>query len=144
MHDRPRYRSNAADCLSAAQDASQPNNRLLHLLMAGFWLSLARQKDIARAAEHGSTRDPIMERHASRTPATIRWIQCSLASFVRRPAFHKVQANHRGHPHMIAETHAPTLPERESDEMTWFIPPIVVPLFLVGLIAIRVASLSYF
>jgi hypothetical protein len=107
MHDRPRYRSNAADCLLAAQDASQPNNRLLHLLMAGFWLSLAHQNAIARAAEPGSTRDPIMDRHAPRTPAT-------------------------------------TLPERESDEMTSFIPPIAVPLFIVGLIALRVASLSYF
>jgi len=39
---------------------------------------------------------------------------------------------------------ASRLSERENQPMTWFIPPIVVPLFLVCLIATRVAFLSYF
>ena len=45
MHDSKRYRSNAADCLIAAQDACQPGNRGIRLSMAISWLSLARQDE---------------------------------------------------------------------------------------------------
>ena len=43
MHDSRRYRAIAADCLLAAQEASQPHRHRLHLSMAISWLSLARQ-----------------------------------------------------------------------------------------------------
>jgi len=43
MHDLHRYRDSAAECLLAAQEASQPHCRKLHLSMAISWLSLARQ-----------------------------------------------------------------------------------------------------
>ena len=43
MRDWERYRSNAADCLSEAQDACQPYHRNLNLFTAAAWLSLARQ-----------------------------------------------------------------------------------------------------
>ena len=43
MRDSQRYRSNAADCLLAAQDACQPHDRKLRLSMAVSWLSLARR-----------------------------------------------------------------------------------------------------
>ena len=43
MHDSRRYRDSAAECLLAAQEASQPHCRKLHLSMAISWLSLARQ-----------------------------------------------------------------------------------------------------
>jgi hypothetical protein len=45
MNDSKRYRSNAADCLMAAQDACQPGSRGIHLSMAVSWLSLARQHE---------------------------------------------------------------------------------------------------
>jgi hypothetical protein len=45
LHDWERYRSNAADCLSEAQDACQPDQRNLHLFTAAAWLSLARQDE---------------------------------------------------------------------------------------------------
>jgi hypothetical protein len=45
MHDSKRYRSNAADCLMAAEDACRPGNRGIHLSMAASWLSLARQDE---------------------------------------------------------------------------------------------------
>jgi len=45
MHDSKRYRSNAADCLMAAQDACRPGNRGIYLSMAASWLSLARQHE---------------------------------------------------------------------------------------------------
>jgi len=45
MRDSKRYRSNAADCLMAAQDACRPGNRGIHLSMAASWLSLARQDE---------------------------------------------------------------------------------------------------
>jgi hypothetical protein len=38
-----RYRDSAAECLLAAQEASQSHHRKLHLSMAISWLSLARQ-----------------------------------------------------------------------------------------------------
>jgi hypothetical protein len=44
MHDSQRYRDNAAECLSAAQDASQPYYRI-NVSMATSWLSLARQDE---------------------------------------------------------------------------------------------------
>ena len=43
MYDSKRYRSNAADCLMAAQDAS--GSRGVRLSMAVSWLSLARQDE---------------------------------------------------------------------------------------------------
>ena len=43
MHDSRRYRDSAAECLLAAQEASQSHCRKLHLSMAISWLSLARQ-----------------------------------------------------------------------------------------------------
>jgi hypothetical protein len=43
MHGSRRYRDSAAGCLLAAQEASQPHYRKLHLSMAISWLSLARQ-----------------------------------------------------------------------------------------------------
>jgi hypothetical protein len=45
MRDSKRYRSNAADCLMAAQDACRPGWRGIHLSMAASWLSLARQSE---------------------------------------------------------------------------------------------------
>jgi hypothetical protein len=45
MHYSQRYRDKAAECLLAAQDASQPHNRKLRLSMAVSWLSLARQDE---------------------------------------------------------------------------------------------------
>jgi hypothetical protein len=48
MQNSGRCRSNAAECLLAAQEASQPYYRRLHLSMAVSWLSLARQYE-ARA-----------------------------------------------------------------------------------------------
>jgi hypothetical protein len=45
MHNSKRYRSNAANCLMAAQDACRPGNRGIHLSMAASWLSLARQNE---------------------------------------------------------------------------------------------------
>jgi hypothetical protein len=45
MHDSKRYRSNAANCLMAAQDACRPGTRGIHLSMAASWLSLARQNE---------------------------------------------------------------------------------------------------
>jgi len=43
MHDSGHYRDSAADCLLAAQEASQPQSRKLHLSMAISWFSLARK-----------------------------------------------------------------------------------------------------
>jgi hypothetical protein len=43
MQNSERCRSNAAECLLAAQEAYQPYYRKLHLSMAVSWLSLARQ-----------------------------------------------------------------------------------------------------
>jgi hypothetical protein len=43
MHDSQRYRYNAAECLLAAKETSQPYCRRLRLSMASSWLSLARQ-----------------------------------------------------------------------------------------------------
>jgi hypothetical protein len=43
MQNSGRCRSNAAECLLAAQEASQPYYRKLHLSMAVSWLSLAHQ-----------------------------------------------------------------------------------------------------
>jgi hypothetical protein len=45
VHDSERYRSNAADCLSEAHDAGQPDHRILNLFTAAAWLSLARQDE---------------------------------------------------------------------------------------------------
>ena len=45
MHDSERYRSNAADCLSEAHDACQPDHSNLNLFTAAAWLSLARQDE---------------------------------------------------------------------------------------------------
>jgi hypothetical protein len=45
LHDLERYRSIAADCLSEAQDACQPDHRNFHLFTAAAWLSLVRQDE---------------------------------------------------------------------------------------------------
>ena len=45
MHVSERYRSIAADCLSEAHDAGQPDNRNLNLFTAAAWLSLAREDE---------------------------------------------------------------------------------------------------
>ena len=45
MHDSKSDRSDASDCLMAAQDACRPGNRGIHLSMAASWLSLARQNE---------------------------------------------------------------------------------------------------
>jgi hypothetical protein len=47
MRDSQRYRSNAADCLLAAQDECQPHGRKLRISMAVSWLSLARRDELA-------------------------------------------------------------------------------------------------
>jgi hypothetical protein len=53
MRDSQRYRSNAADCLLAAQDSCQPHDRKLRLSMVVSWLSLAR-RDEAMDGLHAS------------------------------------------------------------------------------------------
>jgi hypothetical protein len=45
MQDWRRYRDKAAECLLAAQDASQPCYRKIHLSMAVSWLSLAHRDE---------------------------------------------------------------------------------------------------
>jgi hypothetical protein len=42
MSESQRYRDNAADCLSAAQETRAPFKRKIRLSMAVSWLSLAR------------------------------------------------------------------------------------------------------
>jgi hypothetical protein len=49
VHDSERYRSNAADCLSEAHDAGQPDHRNLNLFTAAAWHALAREDE---AIEH--------------------------------------------------------------------------------------------
>ncbi len=44
MDDAQRYRKNAADCLSAAEQRGSPY-RGLAFTMAAYWLSLARQQE---------------------------------------------------------------------------------------------------
>jgi hypothetical protein len=46
MHDSGRYRDSAAECLLAAQEASQLYYRKLFLSMAASWLSLAHQDEV--------------------------------------------------------------------------------------------------
>jgi hypothetical protein len=47
MRDSRCYRSNAADCVLAAEDACQPHDRKLRISMAVSWLSLARRDELA-------------------------------------------------------------------------------------------------
>jgi hypothetical protein len=47
MHESQRYRRNAAECLRAAQEASDHLHREVHLSMALSWLSLAREDEAA-------------------------------------------------------------------------------------------------
>jgi hypothetical protein len=54
MHDSRRYRDSAAECLLAAQEASQPHCRELHLSMAISWLSLARQYEAVERLFQGT------------------------------------------------------------------------------------------
>jgi hypothetical protein len=49
MQASQHYRNSAAECLLAAQEASQSHRRQFHLSMAISWLSLARQYE---AIEH--------------------------------------------------------------------------------------------
>jgi hypothetical protein len=46
MHDSRRYRDSAAECLLAAQEASQPYYRKLLIYMAASSLSLAQQDEV--------------------------------------------------------------------------------------------------
>jgi hypothetical protein len=46
MHDSRRYRDSVAECLLAAQEASQPYYRKLFTSMAASWLSLAQQDEV--------------------------------------------------------------------------------------------------
>jgi hypothetical protein len=46
MHNSRRYRDSAAECLLAAQEASQPYYRKLLISMAASWLSLAQQEEV--------------------------------------------------------------------------------------------------
>jgi hypothetical protein len=55
MHVSQRYRDSAAECLLAAEEASQPHRRKLHLSMAISWLSLARKYE---AIEHLFQEEP--------------------------------------------------------------------------------------
>ena len=54
MHDSRRFRDSAAECLLAAQEASQPHCRELHLSMAISWLSLARQYEAVERLFQGT------------------------------------------------------------------------------------------
>jgi hypothetical protein len=54
MHDSRRYRDSAAECLLAAQEASQLHCRELHLSMAISWLSLARQDEAIECSFQGT------------------------------------------------------------------------------------------
>ena len=63
MHDSLRYRSNAADCLLAAQTAQRPCDRKLRLSMANSWLSLARQDEAMDNLFAGwETAEPVTDR----------------------------------------------------------------------------------
>ena len=53
MHISQCYRASAAECLFAAQEASQPHRRKFHLSMAISWLSLARQHEAIEHLFHG-------------------------------------------------------------------------------------------
>jgi hypothetical protein len=50
------YRDSAAECLLAAQGASQTHRRELHLSMAISWLSLARQYEAIERLFQGTER----------------------------------------------------------------------------------------
>jgi hypothetical protein len=54
MHDSRRYRDSAAECLLAAQEASQLHCRELHLSMVISWLSLARQDEAIECSFQGT------------------------------------------------------------------------------------------
>ena len=54
MHDSRRYRDSAAECLLAAQEASELYCRELHLSMAISWLSLARQDEAIERSFQGT------------------------------------------------------------------------------------------
>ena len=45
MHDSHRYHYNAAGCLLAARQASEPHYRELILSMAATWISFSRQDE---------------------------------------------------------------------------------------------------
>jgi hypothetical protein len=67
MHVSQRYRDSAAECLLAAEEASQPHRRKLHLSMAISWLSLARKYE---AIEHLFQEEPERLPY-SREPTTL-------------------------------------------------------------------------
>jgi hypothetical protein len=46
MIDAQRYRMNAAQCLSAAEQRETPYRRRLAFTIAAYWLALARQQKI--------------------------------------------------------------------------------------------------
>jgi hypothetical protein len=59
MHDSRRYRDSAAECLLAAQEASQSHCRKHHLSMAISWLSLARQYEAIERLFQGRPGQPL-------------------------------------------------------------------------------------
>jgi hypothetical protein len=54
MYASQHYRDCAAECLLAAQEASQPHRRKRHLSMAISWLSLARQNEAIECLFQGT------------------------------------------------------------------------------------------
>jgi hypothetical protein len=68
MRNSRRYRDAAAECLTAAKEASQPCYRRLHLSMAVSWLSLAHQDEEAPAmlAGRGAVKDDKTSRQTGR------------------------------------------------------------------------------
>ena len=64
MHDARRYRSNAVDCLLAAQVAQRQSDRKLYLSLATSWLSLARQdEEIDNLLSSWKTAEPTQTDH---------------------------------------------------------------------------------
>ena len=46
MNDAQRYRMNAAQCLTAAEQRETPHRRRLAFTIAAYWLALARQQKV--------------------------------------------------------------------------------------------------
>jgi hypothetical protein len=46
MNDAQRYRRNAAQCLTAAEQRETPYRRRLAFTIAAYWLALARQQKV--------------------------------------------------------------------------------------------------
>jgi hypothetical protein len=61
MNDSPRYRANAADCLSAAQDPQRACDRDFRLSLAVSWLLLARQDEAMDNLLAGWDAEPVTD-----------------------------------------------------------------------------------